>query len=160
MVTVPSLLLNAAAGCNPFSTYGSMAGWPARAELPGITALHMPNLPGHHHVFTVAGTNGYVSAPNPCMWAAAWATVAIINAPTGLDLTVIEVLPASSGYNSACFRVCNLAYYSGRSRVHRKRLFPCHFKDAASFSSLTQAAICCLSQDPPGRGRQRWSQRQ
>lgn len=61
------------------------------------------------------------------------ATVAVINAPTGLDLTVIKDTACPTNYNSACFRLCNLAYYSGPVNAAMGNVY----LNAVSFNSVT-----------------------
>ena len=129
-------LLNAATGYNPFSIWidGRLAS--SGLGFPEITRYNQ--ISQGYHVFTVAGTNGYTYLRKSLYVGGGMATVAIINAPTGLDLTVIEDTTCPSGYNSACFRVCNLAYYSGpvNAAIGNVYFNSVPFKDAASFSSF------------------------
>ncbi len=151
-------LLNAATGYNPFSIWidGRLAS--SGLGFPEITRYNQ--ISQGYHVFTVAGTNGYTYLRKSLYVGGGMATVAIINAPTGLDLTVIEDTTCPSGYNSACFRVCNLAYYSGpvNAAIGNVYFNSVPFKDAASFSSFNAGSYLLSVSSPPGL-RQRWSQR-
>ncbi|WP_343209178.1 DUF4397 domain-containing protein [Anaerolentibacter hominis] len=129
-------LLNAATGYNAFNVLidGRLAA--AGFNFPEITRYRQ--LTQGWHTFTVMGTNGYIFVRKSLYVGDGMATVAIINARTGLDLTMIEDTTCPANYNSACFRVCNLAYYSGPVNAAIGNIYynAVNFKTAASFSPL------------------------
>ncbi len=129
-------LLNAATGYNAFNVL--IDGRPVSRSLnfPEITQYRQ--LPQGYHVFTVMGLNGYTYVRKTMYVGDSMATVAIINAPTGLDLTMIEDTACPADNNSACFRVCNLAYYSGPVNAVIGNVYfnAVNFNTAASFSTF------------------------
>ena len=66
------------------------------------------------------------------------ATIAVINSSTGLDLTSIADTTCPTPNANACFRVCNLAYYSGPVNTVIGNVYfnSTNFNQAASFSSM------------------------
>lgn len=126
--------LNAAAGYNAFTIF--IDGRPVSRNLnfPEITQYRQ--LPQGYHVFTVMGMNGYTYVRKTMYVGDGMATVAIINAPTGLDLTMIADTACPAGSNSACFRVCNLAYFSGPVNAVIGNVYfnAVNFNTATSFS--------------------------
>lgn len=127
-------LLNAATGYSPLtvSIDGRMAA--AGLSFPEITQYRQ--MSQGYHVFTVMGTNGYTYLRKSLYVGDGMATVAIVNGPNGLDLTMIEDTACPTNYNTACFRVCNLAYYSGPINAVIGNVYfnAVNFKTAASFS--------------------------
>lgn len=127
-------LLNAATGYNAFMVMID--------NRTVATGLHFPEITQYlqlsqgYHVFTIMDTNGYILLRKSLYIGDGMSTVAIINAPTGLDLTVIEDTACAAGYNLACFRVCNLAYYSGpvNAAIGNVYFNAIAFREAASFS--------------------------
>ncbi len=67
------------------------------------------------------------------------ATIAIVNSSTGLDLVSIRDTACPTDWTSSCFRVCNLAYYSGPVNASLGNIYfnSVNFADAASFSRLS-----------------------
>ncbi len=129
-------ILNAATGYGAFTVF--IDGRPVSRGLnfPEITQYRQ--LTQGYHVFTVMGNNGYTYVRKNMYVGDGMATVAIINAPSGLDLTMIADTTCPAGSNSACFRVCNLAYYSGPINAVIGNVYfnAVNFKTAASFSSF------------------------
>ena len=130
-------LLNAATGYNPFSIMIDGRLVNSRLSFPEITRYRQ--LSQGYHVFTVLGANGYIYLRKSLYIGNGTATVAIINAPTGLDLTMIEDTACPTNYNSACFRICNLAYFSGpvNAAIGNVYFNTVNFKNATSFSPFT-----------------------
>lgn len=130
-------LLNAATGYNPFTVL--IDGRPVNSGLrfPEITRYRQ--LSQGYHVFTVLGANGYTYIRKSLYVGDGMATVAIINAPGGLDLTMIEDTTCPTNYNNACFRICNLAYFSGPVNAAMGNVYfnAVNFNSATSFSPFT-----------------------
>lgn len=127
-------LLNAAAGYNAFSVL--IDGRPATLGLSFPEITQYRRISQGYHTFTVAGSNGYIYLRKSLYVGDGMATVAIINAPSGLDLTVIEDTACPTSNTSACFRVCNLAYFSGPVNASMGNVYfnAVNFKTATSFS--------------------------
>lgn len=129
-------LLNAATGYNAFTIW--IDGRPVSRGLnfPEITQYRQ--ISQGYHVFTVMGMNGYTYVQKSLYVGDGMATVAIVNAPSGLDLTMIEDTACTTNSNTACFRVCNLAFYSGpvNAAIGNVYFNSINFKTAASFSSF------------------------
>lgn len=127
-------LLNAATGYNAFNVF--IDNQPAYLGLSFPQITNYRQLTQGYHVFTVMGTNGYTYIRKSMYVGDGMATVAIINASNGLDLTMIEDTACPTNNNSACFRVCNLAYFSGPINAVMGNVYfnAVNFKDAASFS--------------------------
>lgn len=104
-------ILNAATGYTAFSIYMDNRLIASGLNFAEITQYNQVSQ--GYHTFTVRGLNGYVYIRKSLYIGDGMTTVAIINASTGLDLTTIADTTCPTTHNSACFRVCNLAYYSG-----------------------------------------------
>lgn len=91
-----------------------------------------------NHIFTVIGMNGYVYIRKSLFVGDGMATVAIINSANGLDLTSIADTACPINNNSACFRISNLAYYTGAVNASISNVFfnSINFKQTASFSQF------------------------
>lgn len=127
-------LLNAATGYNAFTVLIDGRTATMGLRFPEVTRYRQ--ISQGYHVFTVMGTNGYTYIRKSLYVGDGMATVAIINSSTGLDLTVIEDTACPTRNNSACFRVCNLAYYSGpvNAAMGNVYLNAVSFNTATSFS--------------------------
>lgn len=127
-------LLNAATGYNAFTVL--IDGRPASVRLNFPELTRYRQLAQGYHTFTVTGANGYTYVRKSLYVGDGMATVAIVNGPAGLDLTMIEDTTCPASYNSACFRICNLAYYSGPVNAAMGNVYfnAIKFKTAASFS--------------------------
>lgn len=127
-------LLNAATGYNPFSVLIDNQPVSIGLRFPELTQYRQ--ISQGYHVFTVTGANGYTFIRKSLYVGDGMATVAIINAPNGLDLTVIEDTACPTSYNSACFRVCNLAYFTGAVNAAMGNVYfnAVNFNNATSFS--------------------------
>lgn len=127
-------LLNAATGYNAFTVLIDRRTATTGLNFPEITQYRQ--ISQGYHTFTVIGPNGYTYLRKSMYIGDGMATVAIINASTGLDLTLIEDTTCPASFNSACFRVCNLAYYSGAINANIANVYfnAINFKTAASFS--------------------------
>lgn len=129
-------LLNAVAGYQAFTVFIDGRPVARNFNFPEITQYRQ--LAQGYHVFTVMGNNGYTYVRKSMYVGDGMATVAIINAPAGLDLTMIADTTCPAGSNSACFRVCNLAYFSGPVNASIGNVYfnAVNFNTAASFSSI------------------------
>lgn len=129
-------LLNAATGYNAFTVLIDGQTAAMGLNFPEITRYRQVSQ--GFHVFTVLGTNGYTYLRKSLYVGDGMATVAIINSSTGLDLTIIEDTACPTNYNSACFRLCNLAYYSGpvNAAMGNVYLNAVNFNSVTSFSSF------------------------
>lgn len=127
-------LLNAATGYNAFTVLIDGQRVNSSLSFPEITRYRQVSQ--GYHTFTVIGSNGYTYIRKSLYVGDGMATVAIINAPNGLDLTVIEDTACPTNNNSACFRICNLAYFTGPVNAVMGNVYfnAVAFTDAASFS--------------------------
>lgn len=127
-------LLNAATGYNAFTVLIDGRPVSLRLSFPEITQYRQ--ISQGYHNFTVMGTNGYTYLRKSLYVGDGMATVAIINAPNGLDLTIIEDTACPTNFNSACFRICNLAYYTGPVNAAMGNVYfnAVNFNSATSFS--------------------------
>lgn len=89
-----------------------------------------------YHTFSVMGSNGFTYLRKSLYVGDGMATVAIVNVANGIDLTTIADTACPTSNTSACFRVCNLAYYSGPINANLGNVYfnAINFKQAASFS--------------------------
>lgn len=127
-------LLNAATGYNALSIFIDGQAAYLGLGFPQITRYRQ--ITQGYHTFTVMGTNGYTYIRKSMYVGDGMATVAIVNAANGLDLTMIEDTACPTSYNTACFRICNLAYYSGPVNAAMGNVYfnAINFNSAASFS--------------------------
>lgn len=127
-------LLNAATGYNPFTVLIDGQPVSRRLSFPEITQYRQ--ISQGYHVFTVMGTNGYTYVRKSLYVGDGMATVAIINASNGLDLTLIQDMACPTTNTSACFRICNLAFYTGPVNAAMGNVYfnAVSFKNATSFS--------------------------
>lgn len=127
-------LLNAATGYNAFTVL--IDGRPVSTGLSFPEITRYRQISQGYHVFTITGRNGYTYLRKSLYVGDGMATVAIINASNGLDLTVIEDTTCPTNYNSACFRICNLAYFSGPVNAAMGNVYfnAINFKNVTSFS--------------------------
>ena len=127
--------LNAATGYNAFTIYID--------NRPVYSNLNFPELTRYQHIsqgyhrFSVVG-NGYTYVQKSMYVGDGMATIAVINSSTGLDLTSIADTTCPTPNANACFRVCNLAYYSGPVNTVIGNVYfnSTNFNQAASFSSM------------------------
>lgn len=133
-------LLNAATGYNAFIVLIDGRPVTRGINFPEITQYRQ--ISQGYHMFTVMGTNGYTYVRKSMYVGDGMATVAIINAQSGLDLTMIEDTACPTNNNSSCFRICNLAYYSGPVNASLGNVFfnSVNFRTATSFSSFTSGS--------------------
>lgn len=126
--------LNAATGYDAFTVL--IDGQTARRGLSFPEITQYRQITQGYHTFTIVGRNGYTYIRKSLYVGDGMATVAITNAPTGLDLTVIEDTACPTAANSACFRICNLAYYSGpvNAAIGNVYFNAVGFRKATSFS--------------------------
>lgn len=130
-------LLNAAAGYNAFSVFIDN-----RLVYTGFNFSEITNyrqVAQGYHTFTVAGSNGYVYLRKSLYVGDGMATIAIVNSSTGLDLISISDMACSVSGSTACFRVCNLAYYSGPVNANLGNVYfnSVAFSQATSFSRFS-----------------------
>lgn len=129
-------LLNAATGYNAFTVY--IDNRPVYSGLNFSEVTRYRQMSQGYHTFTVMGMNGYVYIRKSIYVGDGMATIAIINSSSGLDLLSIADTTCPMPNANACFRVCNLAYYSGPVNVALGNVYfnSVNFKQAASFSSM------------------------
>lgn len=127
-------LMNAATGYNSLSVFIDNRLAYSGLNFPQITQYRQ--LSQGTHTFTVMGTNGYTYIQKSMYVGDGMSTVAIVNSSGGLDLTLIEDTACPTTNNTACFRVCNLAYYSGPVNAVMGNVYynAVPFKTATSFS--------------------------
>ena len=104
-------LLNAATGYNPFTVYIDNQAVFSGLDFSEVTQYRQ--LSQGYHTFSIMGSNGYVYLRKSMYVGDGMATIAIVNSSTGLDLVSIRDTACPTDWTSSCFRVCNLAYYSG-----------------------------------------------
>lgn len=128
--------LNAATGYNAFRVYIDNRLVYTGLNFSDITSYQQ--ISQGYHTFTITGTNGYTYVQRSLYVGDGMATIAIINSSAGLDLTSIADTTCQTSYSNACFRVCNLAYYSGAVNVALGNIYfnAVGFNQAASFSPM------------------------
>lgn len=129
-------LLNAATGYNAFMVF--IDNLPVYSGLNFSEVTRYRRINQGYHIFTVMGMNGYVYIRKSLYVGDGMATVAITNSTSGLDLISIADTTCPMPNANACFRVCNLAYYSGSVNVAIGNVYfnSVNFQQAASFSSM------------------------
>lgn len=129
-------LLNAATGYNPFII--SIDNRQVYSGLNFSEITQYRQMTQGFHTFTVMGMNGFVYVRKSLYVGDGMSTVAIINSARGLDLTTIADTACPTGNNSACFRLCNLAYYTGAVNANIGNVYfnAIPFREAASFSQF------------------------
>lgn len=92
-----------------------------------------------YHTFSILDTNGYVYLRRSMYVGDGMATIAIVSDAGGLDLISISDAACATGFGSSCFRVCNLAYYSGPVNVSISNILfnAVGTGQAASFSRIS-----------------------
>lgn len=143
--------LNAAVNYNPFAVSINNRTVSGSLDQGEITRYAQVN-PGYQTV-TLTSANGYIYLQKPVYIGDGMTTLAIVNAPSGLDVTAISDEACSTNPYSACIRVANLAYYSGdiNARVGNIIFSSVAFGDAASFSRVaagTYSATITRNQNP------------
>lgn len=104
-------LLNAATGYTPVSIYIDNRLVYTGLSFSEITQYQQ--ISQGYHTFTVMSANGYVYVRKSMYVGDGMATVAVVNSSTGLNLVTIADTACPTSRTSACFRIRNLAYYSG-----------------------------------------------
>lgn len=129
-------LLNAATNYNALTIYIDNRSIYSGLNFSEITQYRQ--LPQGRHTFTVKDMNGYVYIRKSLFIGDGMATIAIINSASGLDLMSIADTTCPINNNFTCFRVCNLAYYSGYINLSMRNLLfnTINFKETTSFSQL------------------------
>ena len=127
--------LNAATGYNAFTVYIDNRPVSWNLNFPELTSYE--RISQGYHTFTIA-SNGYTYLRKSLYVGDGMATIAIINSSRGLDLTSIPDTTCPMSGSNSCFRVCNLAYYSGAINAAIGNVYfnSVRFKQAASFSSM------------------------
>lgn len=129
-------MINAATGYNAFTIL--IDNRQAYSGLNFAEVTQYRQLSQGYHRFTIMAANGYVYLQKSVYIGDGMTTVAIVNTSNGIDLTTIAdtACPTSSG--TSCFRVCNLAFYSGDiNAVLGNILFnSVGFRQATSFSRV------------------------
>lgn len=129
-------LLNAATNYNALTVYIDNRAVYSGLNFSEITQYR--RLPQGNHVFSIRDRNGSVYVRKSLFIGDGMATIAIINSPSGLDLISIADTTCPFNNNFTCFRVCNLAYYTGHINVSMGNLLfnAISFKETTSFSQL------------------------
>lgn len=127
--------LNAATGYNAFSIYIDNRLVYTNLNFPELTRYQQ--ISQGYHSFSIVG-NGYTYIQKSLYVGDGMATIAIINSATGLDLSMISDTSCPMSNTNACFRVCNLAYYSGAVNVALGNLYinALGFNRVSSFSPM------------------------
>ncbi len=133
-------LLNAAVGYNPFTVLmdGRIA----------YTGLDSPEITGYrqvtqgYHTFTVIDSNRYIYLQKSIYVGDGMATIAIVNSASGLDLISIPDTACPTTNATSCFRVCNLAYYTGPVNASLGNIYfnSVNFSQATSFSPMASGS--------------------
>lgn len=129
-------LLNAATGYNPFTVFINNRQVSTGLNFSEITQYRQ--IPQGYHSFTITGPNGYVYLRKSIYIGDGMSTVAIINSSGGIDLTTIEDKACPASNTSACFRLCNLAFYTGAVNANLGNVFfnAVNFNEVTSFSQF------------------------
>lgn len=133
--------LNAATGYNPFTVF--VNGNLLSSGLNAADVTSYEKIADGRQVITVMGENGYIYIQKPIMLTAnQYATVAIINTESGLDIQTIADSGCDTSSSMACIRTVNLAYNSGALSVvigNQYVSFPnLRFGSVADFESIWQ----------------------
>ena len=108
--------LNAATGYNPFVIFVNDSMISDNFNFAEVTDYE--RISDGRHIVTVMGENGYIYVQKPIdATANQYATVAIINTDSGLDIQMIADNGCDRGSNMACIRAANLAHNSGALSV-------------------------------------------
>ncbi|WP_242984440.1 DUF4397 domain-containing protein [Clostridium sp. chh4-2] len=128
--------LNASVGYNAFSIYVNNQLLTNDLNDGEITQ-YSQFTPGYITI-TVMGNNGYIYIQKSMSAVAGMTTFAIVNTASGLDLVSITDSPCTTPNFTACFRVCNLAFYTGPVNVVMNNLTFTNvkFAEPASFSKV------------------------
>lgn len=129
-------LLNAATGYNAFTI--SIDNRQVYSGLNFSEITQYRQITQGYHTFIIMGTNGYVYLRKSLYVGDGMATVAIVNSSTGIDLISIADTACPTSTNTACFRICNLAYYSGPINANMGNVYfnAVGFGQAPSFSQF------------------------
>lgn len=130
-------MLNAATGYNAFNVLIDNQSAFFGFEFAEVTPYRQ--LRQGYHTFSILDASGYVYLRKSMYVGDGMATIAIVNDAGGLDLTSISDTACSTGFNSSCFRVCNLAYFSGPVNVAISNIIfnAVGVGQAASFSRIS-----------------------
>lgn len=108
--------LNAATGYNPFVIFVNDSMISDNFNFAEVTDYE--RISDGRQIVTVMGENGYIYVQKPIdVTANQYATVAIINTDSGLDIQMIADNGCDRGSNMACIRAANLAHNSGALSV-------------------------------------------
>ena len=128
--------LNAAANYNGLTVY--IDNRLANSGLNFAEITRYQQISQGFHTITVAGANGYTYIRKSMFIGDGMTTIAIVNSASGLDLTSIADTTCPMSYANACFRVSNLAYFSGPVNVTLGNIYfnSINVNQTASFSSV------------------------
>ena len=108
--------LNAATGYNPFVIFVNDSMISDNFNFAEVTDYE--RISDGRQIVTVMGENGYIYVQKPIdVTVNQYATVAIINTDSGLDIQMIADNGCDRGSNMACIRAANLAHNSGALSV-------------------------------------------
>lgn len=130
-------LLNAATGYNAFMIYIDNRLVYSGLNFSEVTRYR--RMAQGYHTFAVMGMNGFVYVRKSIYVGDGMATIAITNSSNGLDLISIADTTCPMPNANACFRVSNLAFYSGAVNVSLGNVYfnSINFQHTASFSSMS-----------------------
>lgn len=131
--------LNAATGYNPFVIFVNDSMISDNFNFAEVTDYE--RISDGRQIVTVMGENGYIYVQKPIdVTVNQYATVAIINTDSGLDIQMIADNGCDRGSNMACIRAANLAHNSGALSVvvgNQYVNFPnLRYRSVADFESI------------------------
>lgn len=128
--------LNASTGYNPFTVL--IDNRIAYTGLNDTEITQYRQITQGYHTFTVMGLDRYIYLQKSMYVGDGMATMAIVNSSSGLDLISISDTACPTTNTTACFRVCNLAYYTGPVNVAIGNIYfnSVNFSQATSFSPM------------------------
>lgn len=129
-------MINAAVGYNAFTVY--IDNNLAFSGLNFAEVTQYRQISQGNHRITVMASNGFVFLRKSVYIGDSMTTIAIVNTTNGIDLTTISDVACPTGAGTSCFRVCNLAFYSGDVNVVLNNLIfnSVSFRQVTSFSRV------------------------
>ncbi|WP_302327411.1 DUF4397 domain-containing protein [Enterocloster lavalensis] len=133
-------LLNAAAVYNPFTVLIDNQLAYTGLESPEITEYRQ--IPQGYHIFSVIDANQNTYFQKSMYVGDGMATIAIVNSAGGLNLLSIADTACPTTNTTSCFRVCNLAYYSGPINASLGNIYfnSINFSQVTSFSPMASGS--------------------
>lgn len=133
--------MNAAARYNPFTVLIDNQLAYTGLESPEITEYRQ--IPQGYHIFSVIDANQNTYFQKSMYVGDGMATIAIVNSAGGLNLLSIADTACPTTNTTSCFRVCNLAYYSGPINVSLGNIYfnSINFSQVTSFSPMVSGQL-------------------